>query len=121
MSDGAAALLGSSAVINAVRASIRHAARSEGTVLLIGEPGTGKDLAAGTIHSLSSRSSAKHEVTYEHLNVSITHGALASLAARHWFGNVRDLENFLQVRLATAPPGELILDETAVRSGVAPI
>jgi transcriptional regulator with PAS, ATPase and Fis domain len=49
-------LLGQSPAINAVREQLRHAAATDAPVLLTGESGTGKDLAARILHQLSSRS-----------------------------------------------------------------
>ncbi len=54
-----ASLEGSSAVIKKVRNRLLLAARQEWTVLLTGENGTGKSMAAAIIHSLSDRKSKK--------------------------------------------------------------
>jgi len=50
-------LIGTSPVMVAVVRTLSHAARSDKSVLLLGETGTGKDLAARKIHELSSRGS----------------------------------------------------------------
>jgi DNA-binding NtrC family response regulator len=52
-------LVGASAKMQRVYRQICQAASSEVNVLLLGETGTGKDLAAQTIHQLSKRSDAK--------------------------------------------------------------
>jgi len=51
-------IVGPSAVMQEVRKMVRICARTDTTVLLSGETGTGKDLVATTIHSLSARRSA---------------------------------------------------------------
>ncbi|MCK6548334.1 sigma-54 dependent transcriptional regulator [Myxococcota bacterium] len=48
-------LVGKSAVMRSVYDMLQHAARSEVTVLVTGETGTGKELAARAIHAHSSR------------------------------------------------------------------
>jgi transcriptional regulator with PAS, ATPase and Fis domain len=48
-------LIGSSPVMISVSRALGHAARYDKSVLLLGETGTGKDLAARKIHELSSR------------------------------------------------------------------
>lgn len=51
-------IVGPSPVMQEVRKMVRICARTDTTVLLSGETGTGKDLVATTIHSLSVRHSA---------------------------------------------------------------
>ncbi|MBN1764379.1 MAG: sigma-54-dependent Fis family transcriptional regulator [Sedimentisphaerales bacterium] len=51
-------MVGSSKAMGEVRRMVELCARSDATVLLIGETGTGKDLAAHTIHTRSGRSSS---------------------------------------------------------------
>lgn len=48
-------IVGSAAAIQTLRKMVRLCARTNATVLLIGETGVGKDLVASTIHELSSR------------------------------------------------------------------
>ncbi len=53
--SGLGEIVGRGAAMQEVYRLVLRAARSEATVLLTGETGTGKDLVAGTIHDLSSR------------------------------------------------------------------
>jgi DNA-binding NtrC family response regulator len=49
------AMVGSSAVLAAVRAKIAQVAPTDSTVLVLGETGTGKEVAAAAIHAASAR------------------------------------------------------------------
>ena len=53
--DGAAPLIGSSAVMEALRERVERVATTDFTVLIEGESGTGKELVARQIHELSRR------------------------------------------------------------------
>jgi DNA-binding NtrC family response regulator len=56
--DGAAArIIGHTAVIHDIRAKLTRAAGSDATVLLLGESGAGKGLAAEVVHAVGPRSS----------------------------------------------------------------
>jgi transcriptional regulator with PAS, ATPase and Fis domain len=55
ITDGAAPLIGSSAVMRALRHKIERVAATDFTVLIDGESGTGKELVARQIHELSRR------------------------------------------------------------------
>ena len=56
---GLEALIGRSAVMEAVFDTIRQVAATRATVLIEGESGTGKELVARALHNLSNRSKAK--------------------------------------------------------------
>lgn len=53
--DGAAPLIGTSAVMHALRERIERVATTDFTVLIEGESGTGKELVARQIHAMSRR------------------------------------------------------------------
>jgi transcriptional regulator with GAF, ATPase, and Fis domain len=76
------ALLGRSPVMRQVFALLSRAAPSESTVLILGETGTGKDLAAEAIHQASPRASGPFVV----LDCSAIPG---SLIESELFGHVR--------------------------------
>src|SRR5262245_55570379 len=75
-------LLGTSPPMQALLASIERAAHSTSSVLLSGETGTGKDLAARSIHQLGPRSDGPFEI--------VDCGALSpTLIASELFGHER--------------------------------
>ncbi|MCC6794345.1 MAG: sigma 54-interacting transcriptional regulator [Candidatus Hydrogenedentes bacterium] len=60
--DDCAVLLGDSQAMVALRAALRQAARAHGNVLLLGETGVGKELAARYVHDNSSRADGPYVV-----------------------------------------------------------
>jgi DNA-binding NtrC family response regulator len=75
-------MIGASPAINAVREELESAARSDAKVLLTGESGVGKDLAAGLIHQRSARS----QMPFVAINCV---GVPDSLLEPELFGHVR--------------------------------
>ena len=74
-------LIGTSPAMQRVYALIRQVARSNASVLLVGETGTGKELVARAIHRLSNRAAAPF--------ISVNCGALAeNLLESELFGHV---------------------------------
>src|SRR5260370_39657862 len=73
-------LTGESRAMKAVRLAIQQVARTDSTVLILGETGTGKELVARAIHQLSLRR--------EHLLVAVNCAALApGVIASELFGH----------------------------------
>ncbi len=101
-------LLGDSALMQTARDKLAQIARTSTTVLLIGETGTGKELAARTIHMQSERA--------EKPFVAINCSAISfSLAESEFFGHVRGAFTgataVRQGRFELADGGTLFLDE----------
>ena len=75
-----ACLTGDSQAMKAVRLAVRQVARTDSTVLILGETGTGKELVARAIHQLSPRR--------DHLLVAVNCAALApGVIASELFGH----------------------------------
>ncbi len=103
-------LIGRSEAIQRVRQTISKLARSQAPVLISGDSGTGKELAAQLIHDLSPRSEAPF--------IAVNCGAIPSeLMESEFFGHVKgsftgadaDKEGLFQA----AQGGTLFLDEVA--------
>lgn len=103
-----AGIIGSSPAMQKVYETTRRVARSNASVLLLGETGTGKELIAGAIHSLSDRSSGPF--------VKVNCGALSeSLLESELFGHVRgaftSAVSNRTGRFEAAHSGTIFLDE----------
>ena len=103
-----AGIIGSSPAMQEVYATTRRVARSNASVLLLGETGTGKELIAGAIHTLSDRSSGPF--------VKVNCGALSeSLLESELFGHVRgaftSAVSNRTGRFEAAHTGTIFLDE----------
>ena len=86
-------MVGKSPEMKEVFKTIRRAAQSDATVLIMGETGTGKELVARAIHS------AAVEVMMEYL----------------WPGNVLELENEVARLVALCPNDEVTVDDLSPR------
>jgi transcriptional regulator with PAS, ATPase and Fis domain len=106
--DALPGIIGSSAVMQEVYRLTRQVARSRASVLLLGETGTGKELIAHAIHSLSQRRNRPF--------VRVNCGALSeSLLESELFGHVRGaftgaIDNRTG-RFEAAHTGTIFLDE----------
>ncbi len=102
------AIIGETAAMNALRAYLPKVARSQATVLVTGETGTGKERIAHAIHDLSPRSASRFVV--------VNCGALPdSLIESELFGHVRGAftgaHTNARGKVADANGGTLFLDE----------
>lgn len=103
-----AGIIGSSAAMEEVYRITRRVARTNASVLLLGETGTGKELIAGAIHRLSLRASGPF--------VKVNCGALSeSLLESELFGHVRGAYTGAVAnragRFEAAHTGTIFLDE----------
>lgn len=103
-----AGIIGSSPAMQEVYETTRRVARSNASVLLLGETGTGKELIAGAVHRLSDRSSGPF--------VKVNCGALSeSLLESELFGHVRgaftSAVSNRTGRFEAAHSGTIFLDE----------
>src|SRR5258708_3108369 len=94
-------IIGESAAIQRVRALIDRAAPTDASVLIHGEPGSGKTLAARTVHARSARAAGPF--------VTVDGRSLSADAARP----------ALRQAVADAAGGTLVLDEIATLPPVA--
>lgn len=101
-------IISKSAAMKGVRELLPLVARSDSTVLIEGEPGTGKELIARAIHNLGPRQSSPF--------VAVNCGALPdTLVEAELFGHTRgaftDAKSDKPGRFAMAEGGTLLLDE----------
>jgi DNA-binding NtrC family response regulator len=103
-----AGLVGASASMDRVRALVRTAARTDASVLIEGETGTGKEVVARAVHALGARARA----TFIPVNCA---AIPESLAESEFFGHARGaFTGALESRpgaLRLADGGTLFLDE----------
>jgi formate hydrogenlyase transcriptional activator len=102
------ALTGESRAMKAVRLAVQQVARTDSSVLILGETGTGKELVARAIHQLSPRR--------EHLLVAVNcaalaPGVLASELFGHEAGAFTGATRRRPGRFELAHQGTLFLDE----------
>lgn len=106
--EGPSDLIGPSSIISHVRNTITRVAQTSSRVLLTGEPGTGKDVAARMVHKLSTRSNGPFMV----LNCATMRPERLEMEL---FGNEEGImgEGARAGVLEQAHTGTLFLDEVA--------
>ena len=107
-------LLGESEAMKALRAQLGLAARSNATVLILGERGTGKELVAAAIHSESGRA----DKPFEKLNcAAVPDGLIESELFGHEPGAFTGATKRRQGKFERAHQGTLFLDEVGDMPG----
>ena len=101
-------LIGSSAVVRGFVETIREVARTDSTVLLTGESGTGKGLVARTIHEASGR---RDQAFVEANCVVYSEGVLHSELFGHEKGAFTGAARQKKGRFELAKGGTIFLDE----------
>ncbi len=101
-------MIGNSELINKVRDNIERVAKTDASVLILGENGTGKELVARALHRISTRS--------EEVFISVDLGSLTeTLFETELFGHVKgaftDAKEDRIGRFEAANGGTLFLDE----------
>jgi DNA-binding NtrC family response regulator len=108
--DPFARLAGDSAVVAHLRHALRRIARADATVLLRGETGTGKGLAARLLHDASPRASAP----FAHVDcAALAPSVIESELFGHERGAFTGADAVRAGRLEAAARGTLFLDEIA--------
>src|SRR5256714_6903705 len=101
-------LIGSSGVMNDVRATIDRVARSNATVLVCGESGTGKEVVARAIHLASDR---KERPMLAVNCAALSETLLESELFGHEKGSFTGADRMRRGRFELADGGTLLLDE----------
>jgi formate hydrogenlyase transcriptional activator len=101
-------LTGESGAMKAVRLAIQQVARTESTVLILGETGTGKELVARAIHQLSPR---RDRLLVSVNCAALAPGVLASELFGHEPGAFTGATRLRRGRFELAHQGTIFLDE----------
>src|SRR5690606_20794633 len=107
---GLGRLIGSSAAMRRVKEQVLAVAESQGTVLVCGESGSGKEVIARAIHELSPR----HQAPYLAVNcAALSESLLESELFGHEKGAFTGAEKLRKGRFELADGGTLLLDEVS--------
>lgn len=101
-------LTGDSAPMKAVRLAVQQVARTDSTVLILGETGTGKELVARAIHQLSAR---RERLLVPVNCAALAPGVLVSELFGHEAGAFTGAARRRIGRFETAQGGSIFLDE----------
>src|SRR5438477_10470855 len=101
-------LVGSSAVMNDIKATIERVARSNATILVAGESGTGKEIVARAIHQASDR---KDRPMLAVNCAALSESLLESELFGHEKGSFTGADRLRRGRFELADGGTLLLDE----------
>ena len=106
--EGFSGMIGGSQPMRRVYSAIERVAKTDATVLVLGESGTGKQLAARAVHSLSARSNGPfHEIQCANLPEHLLESELFG----HEKGSFTGAEGQKKGRVELAADGTLFLDE----------
>src|SRR5437899_719510 len=124
-------IVGSSPVLRRVLAQVAKVARTDSTVLILGETGTGKELVARAVHKRSRRASgafirvncAAIPILVEYLVdrfakqtgkiiSNIDKQTLQRLTTYDWPGNVRELQNVIERAVVLSEGETFVIDES---------
>lgn len=110
LGQGLSRLIGDSPAIRRVKEQVLAVADSQGTVLVCGESGSGKEVIARATHELSSRSNAP----FLAVNcAALSESLLESELFGHEKGAFTGAENLRKGRFELADGGTLLLDEVS--------
>jgi len=101
-------LVGSSGVMNEIRATIERVSKSNATVLICGESGTGKEIVARAIHQASDR---KERPMLAVNCAALSETLLESELFGHEKGSFTGADRMRRGRFELADGGTLLLDE----------
>jgi DNA-binding NtrC family response regulator len=101
-------IIGKSKVMTVVLRQLEQAAKSDSSILILGETGTGKELFANNIHSLSRR---KHKVLVKINCAAIPETLIESELFGHEKGTFTGADKLKYGKLEIAHQGTLFLDE----------
>jgi DNA-binding NtrC family response regulator len=106
-------LIGTSPEMRSVRVAVRRVAKNDATVLLLGETGSGKEVAARAIHDASRRTGRYVAVNCAGVQATLFESELFGHDAGAFTGAVKPSEGYFRA----ARDGTLLLDEVGDMPG----